>query len=657
MNFKERRISALCLALCLLIANPLTALAGGALETIDITGAPPSPVPGHISARVIGIKWDVRSIPVSYRVNNTLDPIPNPLGGAFLSLADATAVLQESFDEWNRIPTSFIDMRIVGTYGNPGLSGFDFVNELTFRTAAGFGAIASSPSVNLIVDANLDDGDDIDGDGDSDVSSSISVCADVDGDGDIEFPAGFYKAGTILDNDVQFNTKASNGVRFTIDPAQIDAVTRSVDLKSIAVHEFGHSIGLSHVLENQLSDTDGTGTTMYPFIDTGDPAAEIGQRTLGSDDIAWASYFYPEGTANTGPAALQAGDTAFDKVYGLITGELRHGVFDEPIAGGNVFAVKWGSNSVVASGYSGTTRVSYNPATGGRFLVDPAFNIIDGKYVIPVPKGSYAVGIEAVDGSPVPATNINTTTQIGALFGQQNFVEEYYNNNKEQARELRLGERKNIPIQPGRTQSGIDLTTADAISISNFGSRDFIGFTSVAPGTYYAVQIPASQVTAVNPGGDILIQGIAFDTALLDASVIPTFAQAMLTTGVVNPDNTVSIDLARPLERATGFIGQDDDFAPFYFHEPHALGRRVVRAIKEGAIENLFIVLQVPNITPFPGVSGAPPLIGLDGGVAMNDAPLFGLSFASTNGGASWARQLNFNFRFSLILSRPIGEP
>ena len=82
-----------------------------------------------------------------------------------------------------------------------------------------------------------------------------------------------------------------------------------------------------------------------------------------------------------------------------------------------------------------------------------------------------------------------------------------------------------------------------------------------------------------------------------------------------------------------------------------------MRAIEEGAIENLFLVLQVPNISPFPGVSGTPPLIGLDGGVAMNDVLLLGRSFASTNGGASWARQINFNFRFSLILSRPIGEP
>jgi hypothetical protein len=622
------------------------AMAGGALEEIDVTGNVPSPVPTHIIGRLVGIKWDARAVPVQYSMNTSLDPIPNPLGAPILTLAQAQAELQESFDAWNDIPTSFIDMQITGTTAKTTLAGFDFINELTFRTSAAFGAIASSPSVTLIRDVTLVDGDDIDLDGDSDVSSSITTVSDVDSDGDLEFPAGFYKAGTILDNDVQFNTKTSNGLRFTIDPAQIDGVARSVDLSTVAVHEFGHSHGLSHSMPNQFSATDGTGATMFPFIDTTDPADELGQASLSMDDIAWSSYFYQEGSAASGPAALQPGDVAFNRAFGLITGELRHGVLNQPIAGGHLNAHDWVSNDIVVGGYSGTTQVSVSP-TGGLFLINPAFNIINGNYVLPVPRGHYAVGVEPVDGAPVPAANISLTCQIGSIFGQQNFNEEYWNNNSEGSLERRLGQRKQIPIQPGRTQAGINIVTANTFNINNFGNRNAIGFINSPAGRTYAVQIPASQVAAFNPGQDILIQGVAFDTAVVDQSVVPIFARAMLATGVINPDNTATIDLANPIQETSGFVGQDSDFAPFYFQNPHVVGQQVRDGIASGAIQNLFIVIQIPTTTPFPGISGQPPLLGLN-----SVATSLGLSFISDNGGTSWTRLGTFNFRISLVLSQ-----
>ena len=164
----KRKFTSIFVSTCMILMSLVTVRAGGPFESFDITNAPPSPIPGHLLARVIPIKWDARSIPVQYRVNNSLSPVPNPLGAAFLSIADATTALQASFDQWNNIPTSFINSQIVGTTGNTGLVGFDMVNELSFRTAANFTAIASSPSVNFIVDVTLENGDLIDGDADAD---------------------------------------------------------------------------------------------------------------------------------------------------------------------------------------------------------------------------------------------------------------------------------------------------------------------------------------------------------------------------------------------------------------------------------------------------------------------------------------------------------
>jgi hypothetical protein len=125
-----------------------------------------------------------------------------------------------------------------------------------------------------------------------------------------------------------------------------------------------------------------------------------------------------------------------------------------------------------------------------------------------------------------------------------------------------------------------------------------------------------------------------------------------LAKGVVNPDTTVTIDLANPLQVATGFIGQDGDFAPFYFPEPHDLGRAVREGINDGSIENVFMVLQIPTTTPFPGVSGQPPLIGLN-----TTGTIFGFSYLSSNGGVTWTRRNDLNFRFSLIVSNPVIPP
>lgn len=645
----KRKLTSIFLTSCMILMSVASTRAGGGLETFDITGGAPSPIAGHILARPIGIKWDARSIPVQYKMNNTLDPIPNPLGAAFLSLAAATTEIQNSLNRWNNIPTSFIDMQIVGTTNNPGLVGFNMINEITFRTAANFGAIASSPSTALIQDTTLEDGEDLDGDADADVSAAITTAQDVDNDGDIEFPAGFYKAGTILDNDVQFNTKVSNGLRFTIDPAQADAVARSVDLNCVAVHEFGHSFGLSHTTDNQISGTNGDGSTMFPFIDTGDPAAELQQGTPAADDIAYASFFYPEGSAASGPGALQAGDVPFASAYGLIQGELRHGVLNQPIAGAMVRAIDRATGAATVSAFSGTTNLSFNPVNGGLFFIPTVADaIVNGNFTIPVPAGNYDVLTEATDGSPVAAANINFTPQIGNFFGQHNFIEEYWNGMLEGAIERDPGDRKNAHVNAGQTTGGVNITTNSVFTIGGFGARTNIGFINPPAGGFiYAQQFPASQISALNGGNPTNLQVGLFDTVMLDASVPAVFARAMLTKGVINTDTTATIDLVNPLASEIVFVGQDTDFSTFYFKNPHDLSETVRLGIADGSIQNLFLVVQILP-SPFAGVSNQPPLLGLS-----TQAPILGRSFLSTNGGATFTRRNDLNFRIALVASVP----
>jgi hypothetical protein len=299
--------------------------------------------------------------------------------------------------------------------------------------------------------------------------------------------------------------------------------------------------------------------------------------------------------------------------------------------------------------------------------------VVDGQYTLPVPAGAYRLGVEASDGFPAPGST--NTAQLGELLGQQNFQEEFYNGRAEGALEAQPQKAKRIAVKRGKTVADIDLVTNRTINIENFGDADF-GTCTIAnvsgvptpPGRLYAVRIPAEQFAQIAAGRDLVIQGAAFLTApCFDASVTAIFAKAVFTTGEVRADGTADIDLKRPLARVANFVGQDNDFAPWYFRNGRKLGRVVSKRIAQDDIDSLFLVLQVPTDTPFPGSHGVAPGVGLDGvfGDRMDDVdavPPLGLSFISDDGGATFVpaaqvvaqtyqRQGDFNIMFSLILS------
>ncbi len=621
-------------------AGALPAHAGGNLDNIAVTG-PSEAFPGFFEALVVPIKWDARCMPLNYTLDATP---PNALIGLPIVDVDTTRrELQSSMERWNEIRTSFVEMNITSVRDLSGgiptgaIGGFDFVNELSFVAVGGF--LAASPSTSLIQDTDLTPGLDIDGDGDADVfepgGANGATCNDVDGDGDIEFPAGFYQAGTILDNDIGFNA----GVNWNTMP---DA-TSAADIQAVAVHELGHSHGLSHSFVNQLSAANGSGATMFPFINTSDPRSEEEARSLALDDIAWSSFTYPEGSAETGVAAVQRRnhDRPFDKEFGLLTGEVISGTLGGPVGGANVWLQKaTGKREVQVGGFSGTVRLLFFPPTNQIFL-HPEGSLVNGNYTIPVPQGRYIAGLQSLDGLPAAPGNISLTAQVGGLVGDLDFEEEYWNSFFEGAFEQWPGQAFPLQVRKGQETDSVNFATNVTMTLRNtdgdFGNADFIGYTGSTEGTLYAVRFANADVLSLLDSGSVLHTGLFF-TTVVDSSEPVEFKSAMLTTGRVNPDGTADLQLRWPLSRERNFLAQDNDFAPMYFDAPLAVTLVSKLLLTLSPDTDLFLVLEVPDGG---GVSGFPPLTGLDSGTV-------GSSFISEDGGETFVPDPSFNYFFEL---------
>lgn len=650
------RLAAILLALALVPAPPL--FAGGAITTISITNQP-SPVAGELVADIVPSRWPDGCTSPDFYVNDAFDPIPNPIGPDTLTVAQVIDTLEQAAAVWNDIPTSYSEIRIAGTTTNPNRPRFDQIHEITFRRSGDFGvtiprtlidldfgAFAYLRSTTLLVGFNLPDGLDADGDGDSDVSAATDVCADTDGDGDFEYPAGFIPAGSVLDTDLVFDAgidDPAQGVRFTAGTAP-DTDPRSVDLMAIAVQEFGLAQGVAHSLVNQYSATDGLGSPMFHRVDTADPAVQVSMRSLDDDARATASWLYPEGSAASGPGALQPGDVAFEDAYGRIEGEIRFGTRDEPMAGGAVFAQDVTTGRIVGTAISGTTVYSVLPNGSNATFLDADYHVLDGHYTLIVPPGTYRVGVEPVDGTPSAHSRVNLNTFLQDFIDQDDFHEDWWNGPEEGLIESRPWQARPVTVAAGEVRTGIDIVTNLTVDVEGFGSLDSLGTAGAGAGGYLAVRFPAADFVQADTeaGGDAILHGAEILTGIERTSNVPVFARAILATGTVHPDGTATVDLADPLLEESPFVGQDYDFTPWYFRGAAGIANEIRQGIADGSITDLFVVVQLP-------AGGELPYIGLDGGPA-NDVPIAGDSFVSADG-ALFTPSSDWNFLMRLVLS------
>lgn len=587
-------VATLVAVVALLLAGaPAPIRAGGFIQKFVPTGEP-SPIPGQVIVEERPVRWDARCLPAPFVVDDGLDPLPNPLGEDFLSLAEVVDGLRFAADQWNDIPTSYVGFEIGGTRSGSGVPTDNHINEITFQEVfPGATFLGATSVLTLEDDAQLADGDDIDGDGDADVSAAIATCQDVDGDGDTELPAGFYPATTILESDQFYNPTA---VRYTVDIDDIDVNGLSFDLPAIVVHELGHSVGLAHSPTSQVSPADGAAATMFPFLSGFSPDSELGERSLAPEELGLTSMLYPEGTAATGPAALQPGDLAFDEVYGVIEGEITHGPSGLSIMGANVVALDRFTDEVAASVYAGGLRASQDPETGGLFLFDLDDNFV-GSFRLPVPKGEYEVAVEPVDGSPIsPFSAISLGAQLSFIFGLMDFPEEAFHEGQEATMELFPGRGTPVPMVAGQVRTGVDLVTNLRRELAKFAlPPSLFGFVTGPPGAYLAQEIPAEMIAAADTGDRLVVHSGNFFTLPLDPANVPIAAEAMLTTGRILEGGLAEVDVDQPLARVTDLVAQDLDLTPVFFQNPVALGERVREVLASGSDDTFFLVLRVPE--------------------------------------------------------------
>jgi len=342
---------------------------------------------------------------------------------------------------------------------------------------------------------------------------------------------------------------------------------------------------------------------------------------------------------------LQAGDVAFDSEYAVLSGSVSR-ADGSSIAGASVFAVSgWGDQAETTVEANSGEVLVFSLADGSLVLAPEELGVVDGDFEIPLLRGNYRIGLQALDGSPFEGNRVSTTANVGFLYGSQNFPEEFLGTlSQEVAVEQEPGRGRFVPALLNRPLDNLDFIVNEDSALVDFESINFIGTGRVIgqSDVIYATRFSNADVLARLEAGETLTTALA-QTNVLDASVVPMFKRFALVTGSIREDGTADINTNFAYRADFNFIGQDNDDTPLFFQGAQGLSGRLINELRNRPNEDLFLIVEADNNAPT-GASGLPPLIGVD-----TDGP-FGNSYLSLNG-SDFEPVVDLNFALQLRFS------
>ena len=324
--------------------------------------------------------------------------------------------------------------------------------------------------------------------------------------------------GRIVSAEAALNGKFRDGVQGNIELSddQFDAVF---------IHEFGHFFGLDHsqINQNCLNSLGGCASfsddtfglpTMFPFLisTSSTPGVPLEEspgvhpaRTLSTDDIAWVSRLYPDGS--------------FASSFGTISGNIFYSTHNAPGLGFNVIArqvdnpgtpgINESRRIAVSSvsGYLGTACPGHPLGGNCSTPENPISSFgsrnpsLVGLYDAPgLPPGSYTVEVEGINPAFTSGSRVGPVGSVGFQWPLPG-PPEFFNNGESNSDNP--ADSSPVVVSAGGTVSSINIvmngtlpgqdalepntSTANAAPISNgttanlsispFGNEDFYTFT------------------------------------------------------------------------------------------------------------------------------------------------------------------------------------